>query len=138
MPILDEGQSPKDRAIERIAHEIAKAEYDRVPTSRQRLAQLVFAEFKIPVAEATKLVDEYCDEKAPGVPYYLKEEFESPFLKVMAVINSVLGIAFVWYGSTVWHRVSKGSWPYFVVGAIFVGLASYCWFKTIQKELAKN
>jgi len=137
MPSLDEGQSPRDRALERIAHEINKAEYDRIPTSRQKLSQLIVAEFKFPPAEAADMVDEYCDEKAPAVPQYLSDEFESPFLKVMAVVNSVLAIASIWYGANRWHQ-QKTSWFWFVFGAFLVACAGYCWFKTVQKELAKR
>jgi hypothetical protein len=138
MPSLDEVQSPRDRAVGRIAQEIAIAERDRVPTSRQRLSQLIVAEFKLPPADAADLVDEYCDENAPGVPYYLKEEFENPFLKVMAIFNSILGIAVIWYGSTLWHKGGKTTWPWFVFGAILVACAGYCWFKTVQQELEKR
>ncbi len=137
MSSLDEAQTPQERAKARVAQEIARAEYDRVPTSRQKLSQLVAAEFKIPLPDATNLVDEYCDDQAPGVPYYLKDEFESPFLKVMAVVNSILGIFVLWRGANLW-RLQKTSWPWFVVGAFLVGCAGYCWFKTIQQELAKN
>ena len=138
MPSLDEVQSPRDRAIDRVANEIAIAERDRVPTSRQKLSHLVATEFRLPPAEATTLVDEYCDDKAPGVPYYLKEEFESPFLKVMAVVNSILGIAVIWYGASVWHKGGKTTWPWFLLGAVLVACAGYCWFKTVQQELAKR
>jgi len=137
MQIPVEGQSPRDRAIERIAQEIAIAERDRVPTSRQKLSQLVTLNLAIAPAEASKIVDEYCDEKAPGVPQYLQAEFESPFLKVMAIVNSILGMASLWYGAHLW-RLQKVSWHWFVLGAIFVGAAGYSWFKTIQQEIAKG
>jgi hypothetical protein len=136
MPSLEEGQTPKDRAVERVAQEIAIAERDRIPTSRQMLTQLVTTNFGIPQADAANLVDEYCDENAPGVPVYLQDELESPFLKVMAVLNSVLGIAALWNGSRIWHMQGK-SWPWFIFGAIFVGAAGYAWFKTIQREIAE-
>lgn len=137
MPDLEEGQSPKEQAVERIAQEIGKAEMDRLPMSRQKLVHLVFAEFKIPMPEATLIVDEYCDENAPAVPFYLKDEFEFPFLKLMAVVNSLLGVGFVYWGSHVW-RMQRPSWPWFVFGAFFVACAGYSWFKTIQQELAKT
>jgi len=137
MPSLDEGQTPKERAIERIAQEIARAEYDRIPTSRQKLSQMVFAEFKIPLPDAANLVDEYCDEKAPGVPFFLQDELESPFLKIAAVVNSILGIGFLYYGAHQW-RAQKPSWVLFVLGAVFIGLAGWSFFKILHKELASD
>jgi len=136
MPNLDEVQSPRERAIERIVQEIAQADRDRVPTSRQKLSQLVATAYAFPPAEAANLVDEYCDEHAPGVPVYLQDELESPFLKFMAVLNSILGIASLWWGSRLWHT-GKPSAGWFVVGAILVGAAGYSWFKTVQREIAK-
>ncbi len=137
MQSLEEAQSPRERAEQLIAGEIAKMNDDRIPTSRQKLSQLVFSTFGIPIAEATKLVDEYCDDKAPGVPYYLQEEFESPYLKVMAIFSSIGGIGVLWYGAAIW-RAAKTSWPWFILGAVLVGTAGYCWFKTVQKEIAKK
>ena len=138
MPGLDEGgQSPQERAIERIAFEINKAESDRVPTSRQKLSHMVFTEFGIPPADAANLVDEYCDDKAPGVPFYLQDEFESPFLKVSAIANSIFSIAALWYGAHQW-KLQKVSWPWFMLGAFLFAVASWSWFKTLHKELASN
>ena len=137
MPSLEEAPSPRERALELIAGEVARADNERIPTSRQKLSQLVFSNCGIPISEATKLVDEYCEDKAPGVPFYLQEEFESPYLKVMAVVSSLAGIFVLWYGAKQWH-IQKLSWPWFVLGAVLVGMASYSWFKTIQKEIAKN
>jgi len=137
MPSLEEAASPQDKALEFVEREIAKSNDDRVPTSRQKLSHLVFTSFGIPLAEATKLVDEYCDEKAPGVPYYLQEEFESPYLKVMAVVSSIAGIGVLWNGANLWHR-QKSSAAWFIVGALLVGAAGYSWFKTIQQEISKK
>lgn len=137
MPSLEETQSPQERAIELIANEIARAESDRIPTSRQKLSVLVTSKFGIPAADAANLVDEYCDDKAPGVPVYLQEEFEMPYLKVMAIVSSIAGVGVIYYGSRQWH-LGKLSWPWFILGAVLVGTASYSWFKTIQQELAKK
>ena len=137
MPNIEETKSPQERAVERIAQEIAQAERDRVPTSRQKLSTLVATNFAIPPADAANLVDEYCDEHAPGVPVYLQDELESPFLKFMAVFNSILGIAALWWGAKVWHA-GKPSWGWFILGAVFVGTAGFSWFKTVHREIAQG
>jgi|GEM_PF-1755530 len=136
MPNFDEGITPKDKALELIATEIARSEFDRVPTSRQKLGQLVSAKLPIPPAEAYKLVDEYCDEKAPGVPHYLQSEFAGPYLKVLAVVNSFLGIGCAWWAAHSW-RLGKTSWPWFLLCAALVGSACYFFFQIIQKESEK-
>jgi len=128
---------PKDKAIELIATEIAKADFDRIPTSRQKLGQLVSSKLTIPPAEAYKIVDEYCDDKAPGVPHYLQEEFAMPYLKVLAVVNSILGIVALWWGAHQW-RATKPSWPWFVVAAVLIGFAGYSFVKIVQKETEKD
>lgn len=137
MSSSEEERSPHELAVDRVAQLIAKSELDRVPTSRQKLSQQLVVELKLPMPDITKIVNEYCDENAPAVPFYLQAEFEFPYLKLMAVVNSILGVACVWYGATVWHRQQR-SWPLFLLGAVFVALAGYSWFKTIQQELAKG
>jgi len=137
MPNFDDGSTPRDKAVELIATEIAKADFDRIPTSRQKLGQLVSSKLTIPPAEAYKIVDEYCDDKAPGVPHYLQDEFNTPWLKILAVFNSIAGIGFLYWAA---HsiKIGKPSWPYFLVAAAFVGLAGYSFFKVVQKETAAS
>src|SRR5688500_10236048 len=68
-------------AISLIEGEICRADQERTPISRQTLAQLVNQKTGLPSADAVALVDEFCEERAPGVPYYLQEEFAIPYLK---------------------------------------------------------
>ncbi|MDR3689579.1 MAG: hypothetical protein P4L46_09390 [Fimbriimonas sp.] len=137
MPNFDAGSTPRDKAVELIATEIAKADFDRVPTSRQKLGQLVSVKLLIPPAEAYKIVDEYCDDKAPGVPHYLQEEFAMPYLKVLAVVNSILGIAALWWAA---HSMKAGkpSWPWFIVAAVLVGFSGLSFFKVVQRETSQD
>ena len=136
MPNFDEGSTPRDKAIELIATEIAKADFDRIPTSRQRLGQQVTAKLGFPPGEAYRLVDEYCDDKAPGVPHYLQDEFATPYLKVLAVVNSILGIVSAYWAAHTWQS-GKTSWPWFITTALLVGFAGYAFFKIVQKESEK-
>ena len=136
MPNFDDGTTPRDKAVELIATEIAKADFDRIPTSRQKLGQLVSTKFTIPPSEAYRIVDEYCDEKAPGVPHYLQDEFATPYLKVLAVVNSLLGIGTAWWAAHSW-KAGKTSWPWFLLTAFLVGFAGYAFFKVVQRESEK-
>ncbi len=136
MPVFDDGSTLKDKAIEMIATEIAKADYDRIPTSRQKLGQLVSLNLAIPPAESYRIVDEYCDDKAPGVPHYLQDEFATPYLKVLAVANSIFGIGTAFWASHLW-KTGKVSWPWFLLTAFLIGFAGYAFFKVVQKESEK-
>ncbi len=135
MPSLDEGQSPREKALERIAQEIAKADQDRVPTSRQKLSQTLAAELKLPGSEANRLVDEYCDDKAPGVPFYLQDEFAKPYMKWSAIINSVLALIAAIYAANVMHN-GRMSWPWFALAAVLLAFAGFSAIRAIQQHQA--
>jgi len=132
-------KGPEDNVdlIQLIASEIKESREQYRPTSRQRLAELVQERTGMPHAEATALVDTYCEENEPGVPYYLQEEFAIPYLKVIAVLNVLCGIAACYYGVKV-LKTSKPGWPWFCLGTTFCGLGALAWVKSLERYAARK
>jgi hypothetical protein len=124
-------------AISLIEKEVVTAENDRRPVSRQMLADLVHTKTGLAQAESVALVDQYCDEKAPQVPYYLQDEFAIPYLKVVAVINVLLGIGGCYWGISL-LRKQQVAWPWLCVGTIFVGLGALAWVKSLERFAARK
>ncbi len=129
-------QKPVD-ALSLLEREIRSADSDRRPISRQSLAELLRERTGIPNPDAVALVDEYCDEKAPGVPYYLQDEFAIPYLKVIAIINALIGGGVYWYGVTAFRAAEPG-WPWFCLGTIIVGLGVLAWVKSLERFVARK
>ena len=131
-------QQKSTDAITLIEREIYKAENERRPISRQMLADMVHASIGIPVGDAFTLVDQYCEEKAPGVPGYLAEEFAIPYLKVIAVLNVIIGVGALWYGIGVYQK-GLAKWPWWVCsGTIFIGLGVLFWVQSLEKYAARR
>jgi hypothetical protein len=120
-------------AITLIEREIAKAEFDCRPISRQMLAESVHVQTGLSTADAFALVEQYCEEKAPAVPGYLQEEFAIPYLKVIAVINVIVGIVVFWMGVNAFRTKGAPMWPYLCVGTIFCGLGVFAWVKSLER-----
>ncbi len=124
-------------AITLIQKEIAKAEFDCRPISRQMLAERVHTETGLPSADALSIVEQYCEEQAPAVPGYLQEEFAIPYLKVIAVLNVVVGVVVFWLGVNA-SRTGKPIWPYLCIGTIFCGLAAFAWVMSMERYAARR
>jgi hypothetical protein len=119
-------------AITLIQREIAFAESERRPISRQTLADLVHSEAQTPLADAVRFVDEYCDENARWVPYYLQEEFAIPYLKVVAAFFVVLAFAALYWGIVV-HRTGKPAYIYFCAGTLLIGAGAMAWVVSLER-----
>jgi hypothetical protein len=125
-------QHPKEDAISLVQREIARAEDDRKPISRQMLADIVQEQLGLPHADAFSIVDRYCEDNAPAVPGYLQEEFAIPYLKVIAIINVIVGLGIFWMGVLKWKQ-SNPIWPYLTVGTIFCGLGVFAWVQSLER-----
>ena len=121
-------------AINVIERELVSAETDRRPISRQMLAESVHSETGMPASDAFALVEQYCEEKAPAVPGYLQEEFAIPYLKVIAVLNVIVGIVVFWLGVNAYRSPAKTPmWPYLCIGTIFCGLGAFAWVTSLER-----
>ena len=120
-------------AIGLIEREISRAQFDCRPISRQMLAESVNTETGLPIADALALVEQYCEEKAPGVPGYLQEEFAVPYLKVIAVVNVIVGIGVMLFGVNSSRTSNAALWPYLCVGTIFCGLGAFAWVVSLER-----
>lgn len=134
MSVNTQGNDSGTDLVELISKEISLARDERRPTSRQQLAEIVNDRTGMPVPEALTLVDTYCDEKEPAIPYYLQEEFAIPWLKAIAVLNVVIGVAAIWYGVKVLRTTPpKPGWPWFSLGTIFCGLGVFAWVQSLER-----
>jgi hypothetical protein len=139
MSVNAQGKESGVDLVELIEKEISTARDERRPTSRQQLAEIVNERTGMPVPEALTLVDTYCDEKEPAIPYYLQDEFAIPWLKAVAVINVVIGVAFLWYGVKVLRTVpAKPGWPWFCIGTIFCGLGAFAWVQSLERFVERR
>jgi hypothetical protein len=118
--------------VDLIQGEIQKARDDRRATSRQMLAEIMHERTGMPVSEAHHIVDAYCDAEEPAIPYYLQDEFAIPYLKFVAVIIAIAGIAFVWYGVTQ-QRLGKPAYVWYSVGTVVIGLGVFAWVQSLEK-----
>ncbi len=125
-------------AISLIQQEVNDAESERRAISRQMLADMIHARVGIPHADAAVLVDQFCDERAPAVPHYLQEEFAIPYLKVVAVVNVLLGIGAFYWGIAVFQKTRDTPWPWLCFGTIFVGLGALAWVKSLEWYAARK
>jgi hypothetical protein len=129
---------PRTDAIALIQQEISNAETERRAISRQTLADLLHLQVGMPHADAARMVDAFCDERAPGVPYYLQEEFAIPYLKVVAVANVLLGIGAFYWGITVFQKTKQTPYTWLCVGTIFIGLGALAWVKSLERYAARK
>ncbi|CAN5447485.1 hypothetical protein BH11ARM1_BH11ARM1_05340 [soil metagenome] len=120
-----------------IQTEVMAAENDRRAISRQMLADMVKEKTGMPSGEVALLVDVYCDENAPMVPQYLAEEFAIPYLKVIAVVNVIVGIGAIYYAISLIQKGQPG-YVWLCVGTIFAGLGVMAWVKSLERYAARK
>ncbi|HSI73610.1 MAG TPA: hypothetical protein VK934_10585 [Fimbriimonas sp.] len=130
-------KSRSEDAITLIEREIARAEFERTPISRQMLADLVHEGTSMPLSDALPLVEEYCEERAAWVPGYLQEEFAIPYLKVLAIINVIIGVVVFWIGVNA-YRSGKPVWPYLVAGTLVCGLGAWFWVVSLERYMERR
>lgn len=125
------GKGAKDPS-ELISDEIARSRREATPTSRQALAELIHDRIGTPVHEALQIVDAYCEDKEPGIPYYLQEEIAIPYLKFVAALFIIAAIGFFWYGVGVW-RMRQPAHVWFSLGTVIAGLGVFAWVQSLEK-----
>ena len=123
--------------VDIIQGEIQKARNDRRPTSRQMLAEIINERTGMPVAEALHIVDAYCEAEEPAIPYYLQEEFAIPYLKFVAIVIALVGIAFVWYG-VMQQRLGKPAYVWYSLGTVVIGLGVFAWVQSLEKYVKRR
>jgi hypothetical protein len=114
--------------------EIMLARSETRPTSRQQLADIVRERTGMPFNEAFAFVDTYCEENEPGVPGYLQEEFAVPYLKVVAVVNVLIGVFLIYRGVQLYHT-ERVSWGWYCGGVLFCGAAAFAWVQSLEREV---
>ena len=121
-----------------LADEIALAREEARPISRLTLARVLVAKYSYHPHDAERIVDRYCDDKAPGIPTYLSSEFGVPYLKVLAIVNGVAGIILLIISLVVMDRPNVPIWPWLSSGTFFLLIGAFCLFRTLQKERTKD
>jgi hypothetical protein len=120
-----------------IQAEIAKARANYSPISRRMIALALHDQKQIPYREAFDMVDVYCDEHESAVPGYISSEFGIFYLKVIAVLNVFVGLVLAYFGVRAFQnpRGTMPSWAWFTITTLFIGFATLCWVKSIEREL---
>lgn len=121
-----------------IVAELERARKAYEPISRRMMAIAVAEHKKITYREAFDLVDAYCDEKEPAVPGYVSSEFGIFYLKVIAVLNVLVGMFLAYFGVKAFQNPRAPGMPYwawFVLTTLFVGFAALSWVKSVEREL---
>lgn len=126
-------ETRKDKVEELISQELEAAKLRLQPISRRRLISIVSKKFSMPVHEAESLVEAYCEERAPYTPEYLGKELFLPYVKLMALLISIVGIAAVAWGAHLWH-IHETSWPFFIAGCIAFGFGGTGLVKALRGE----
>ena len=123
--------------VDIIQSEIQRARQDHRPTSRQMLAEMINERTGMPVAEALHIVDAYCEAEEPAIPYYLQDEFAIPYLKFVAIVIAMAGIAFMWYAVTQ-QKSGKPAYVWYSLGTIVIGLGVFAWVQSLEKYVQRR
>lgn len=120
-----------------LAVEIANARSEARPISRLTLTRLLQSKFPINPHDAERFVDNYCDDKAPGVPTYLSSEFGVPYLKVVAFINVAVTIGMGITAAVMMRRGGTGFLLWLGGAVVFLGAAAFCYFQSVRPQKEK-
>ena len=133
MATVDQPNSTQVDCIALVESEIAAARQERRPTSRQTLANLVVKRTGMPPKEALAIVEAFCEEREPAVPEFLESEFVIGWLKVIAVLQAIVGLVFFYYAKRA-HESNQPIWIYLMLGTILLGFAVLSWVKSLERE----
>ena len=117
---LDDAQTME--VIHILEREIASARSEERVISREHLVRLVHVQTKYSPKLYEFIVEQYCDENAPGIPGFLRSDVESPFLRIATFVNVILMLISGIVGVV---RFSRGlpSWPFFIASVAFCGIS---------------
>lgn len=132
-PSTQDTSGPTD-LVGLVQGEINLARAETRPLSRQQLADVVRQRTGMPFADAFAFVETYCDEHEPGVPGYLQEEFAVPYLKVVAIVNALIGMGIIYRGVGVYNK-HLPAWGWFCAGVVFCGLGVFAWVQSLEREV---
>lgn len=119
-----------------IKTEIEASRKELRPTSRHEIAEVLSEKFRLPQREAIALVDIYCEEKEPGIPDYLAEEFNIGWLKFVAIGMVVVGLVFLFNGVRT-QRIGNYPWYFWSLGALFFGLGAFSWVRSLENTATR-
>lgn len=120
-----------------LAIEIDKARNEARPVSRLTLTKLLQSKYSLHPHEAERIVDEYCDEKAPAVPTYLSAEFGVPYLKIVGIVQLVLAIGFI-VTPIFFPRADLAFWPAVILFLALGGSGGLCIYKSVRPPEQKS
>lgn len=120
-----------------LATEIARAREVARPISRLTLTKLLQSSYSLHPHEAERLVDEYCEEKAPAVPTYLSAEFGVPYLKILGIVQLVVAVA-LYIFPIVFPRADLTFWPAMIIGTAFGASGGFCIYRSLRPAEEKS
>lgn len=127
--------APPEGELERfLFDEIQQAREENRPISRRELTLKLHQDKHLRPKEAFAVVEQYCDESAPMVPEYLSSEFAAPYLKVLAIVNSILGLAVMGYSATMMNVRGKPWWIWALAGVALLGSSAFFWGRSLLRE----
>lgn len=130
---------PPTTELERFCFDrLDEAKRESVPISRHRLAEELAKKHSLRFKEAFEVVDQYCEERAPGTPDYLDREFLIPFLKLTGLVFAALALIAV----VVTVIMFRPSDPRFLIGLgitiLFGLLASAGYVRGLIREFGTD
>jgi hypothetical protein len=117
--------------VDCVEEQIKTAAEGHRPLSRYGLAEIVSERTGMPMEQAQLLVDAYCDEYAPQIPAYLRNEFNLFWPKVLGFTFAVVGISGFWYAVTL-RQAKKPAWVWFAAGTILFGVGVFQWVRSLE------
>lgn len=129
-------ESARQRLEAILEAEIEEARAQMRPISRTTLAHMLHDQHFVSQHDAERFVDRYCDDKAPGVPTFLSNEFGTPYLKVVAVLNVVVAIALLVVG-TRFLKPGAPTWLGMGLGTLFLFAGVFAWARSLRPVRTK-
>ncbi len=120
-----------------LASEIDKARAEARPISRLTLTKLLQSKYSLHAHGAERIVDEYCDEKAPGVPTYLSAEFGVPYLKIVGIVQLTLAVAFI-VTPIFFPRADLAFWPAVIIFLALGISGGFCIYRCVRPTEGKS
>lgn len=114
-----------------LAIEIDKARGESRAISRLALTKILQSKYSMNAHEAERAVDEYCEEKAPGLPTYLSAEFGVPYLKIVGILQLTLALVFIVL-PIFFPRADLAFWPAVGLTLAFGGSGAFCIYRSVR------
>ncbi|MBS1718731.1 MAG: hypothetical protein JSS72_13465 [Armatimonadetes bacterium] len=126
--------APPENELERFVYDqLLFSRESNQPVSRHALSLLLADSQQLPRKEALAVVETYCDENAPMTPEYLGDEFLIPYLKISALVLSVVGVALIGLATANLSNRVHPLWMYPSGGIMIIG-AAYAYVRSLRME----